>query len=222
MKNYSKYFIFIFLILITFSAKDTIMDNDKIIKEIKSKIPKNWKIITDKDMLIFERNGTVWSLFENQISQPMSFETEEERAERIKKYGTKTKTQVIYRYEDKWSSKQLKDAYTNNDAIYKKISGLMDKYKIRHLYDEMLSAKGDEYFIEGTPAENKRIEEYKTEKQKLESQIINIPQYNTEKYSLFLMEGSGYNDSFHIVYPFEASEEAYMIINLVSQKCERI
>jgi hypothetical protein len=214
MKKYICLLFILFVPHVTM-AKENPMEKDKILKQISLKIPANWKIVVDKDRIIFERNDQVYSLYENMINAPISMETEDERAMRIKKFGTKKKTQIVYEFEPKWNAKRLQNVKVQDHLIYNKINGLIKKYKIEHLYNDMLSSKGKDFFNKGTDEENIRVEKYKKEKQKLHAKIIKLPDFNTEKYSLFFIDGSGYNDINELVYPYEASEEAYRILNLI-------
>ena len=198
-------------------CNDNILNNDTVLLKIKELIPQNWKLLISKNEIIFEREGFVWALFENKINAPVDRETDKEKTARIKKYGKKIKTKLVYKYEERWSIDKIKLVKEHNQKIYKKISILMDKYKIRHLFDNFASSKGGEYFKQGTPDENKRIEEYHKDKLFLENRIVGLPEYNTDKLSLFNHSGSGYNDMYTTVYPFEATMEAFKIINLVSE-----
>ncbi len=214
--------LFLFLINRIIFCEEKILENDKILKKIQGSIMKNWKIIVTTNEIIFERDQDVWELYENQINAPLDTEPEQDKIERIKKNGKKTKTKVRYFYVEKWSEEKIKDVKEKNSSIQNKISTLMDKYNIKHLYDSFGSSKGGEYFYKGTWEEKKRINEYKKEKQLLENQIIKLPDHNTGKYSLFILSGTGYNDMYSIVYPFEATKEAYEIMNIVRENCENI
>jgi hypothetical protein len=210
------FFLLSLLVAINVSANADdakIIQGDKVLKALQASLPPNWSMRVENDKITFERNGEVWVLPENQINAPLSLESEAERINRIKTQGTKIKTKLVYRFEAKWTDGKRKEAEKENSRITTEMGGLMNKYKVAHLYDEMLSAKGDDFFNEGTPAEEKRINEYKKAKVSLEIKLIKFPDADTEKYSLFFSEGTGYSDPYQLVYPFEASNESYDIMN---------
>jgi hypothetical protein len=200
---------------LVFCADLKMIREDAALKKIMDSLPDNWSLRSEDNRIIFERSGETWVLFENQVNAPMSLESDAERSARIKKFGVKTVTRLVYRFEEKWPLQKREQTEKANSAIASEISGLMQKYNITHLYDEMLSAKGDEFFRQGTPEEEKRIAEYKERKAELEKRIAALPAFTTEKYSFFFIEGSGYSDSFHFAYPFTATTEAYAVLDLL-------
>lgn len=197
------------------------MDKDVILTKIKSSFSDKWEMFEKNGQLIIENNDFVWILFENQINAPLNMEKEQEKIERIKKFGKKTRAQFTFSYENKWSKEKIQKTKNENDLIYKNINALAAKYNISHLYNESLSRKGEDFYIPTNQEEEKRIQEYQKEKSKLEGTLQKLPDYHTEKYSLFLISKVGCSDEFHIVYPEKISREMYIIENLISELCEK-
>ncbi len=194
---------------------DPVIKDDGVLKRIMDSLPRNWYLTVGKDEIVFERAGDVWVLETNLINAPDDPSSEQEKIERIKTNGVITKARLVYRYEAPWSDEKRRQADAANAEVGREIAELVEKYRIAHLYDARLSSKGGEFFRQGTPEEEKRIEGYRREKAELEKRIIVKPDGDTSKYSLFFAGGSGYSDEFHLVYPAEASIEAYTIMNLI-------
>ena len=187
---------------------------DSVLKKVQSQLPKNWSMKIQKDELIVECSEPVWVLFENQINAPLDLESQEKRIERIKKYGHETKARLTFRCESKWSDAKIEQTKKDNDLVYKKMDALIDKYNIRHLMDKNLNSKDGDLFIPKNSDDKKRIKDYYAAKNEVEKELKKLPDYNTEKYSLFLIDTIGYNDDFHIVHPPEISAQIYQIQQL--------
>jgi hypothetical protein len=219
--SYIGVILFVFLFFFA-CAEDNMITQDSVLAKIKGLIPENWKMKIVEDNIVFEREGDTWVLFENRINAPLSLDTDESTAIRIKNNGTRTRTIVKYRYKTKWSKAKIVEAVRNNNKIRDRISKLIQSYSIEHLYDKFASSKGGEYFSQGTTEEQKRVASYQEEKAALEKKLVLLPEYETESASLFPVSGNGYEDMNQLVYPREASEEAFTVMKIVSENCKII
>jgi len=230
IKNLKIFTGFLILIIINYLMLGCVMaeeignnevNKDSVLKKIQSSLPANWNMSEKNGELIIERNDFVWVLFENKINAPVSRETEQDRIERIKKFGKKTKAQFVFKYEPKWSDKKIQQIKDENDSIYKQIKELPEKHNITYLYNKDLSRKGGEVYIGTNQEEEKRIEDYKKEKDELEQKIKKLPDCFTSKYSLFLISKVGNEDEFYTVYPQKVSEDMYKIQNSINELCDK-
>jgi hypothetical protein len=221
MKNIFLKYIFLLLFLFlqtnygqenTFSCK-----NDTLLKKFESVLPEGWSIFIKDNQLLIERGDSIWILLENKINAPIDFSKREDKIERIKKYGKKNKSRLIYIFEDRWNKEKIVNVNHGNDAIRHEIAKLPEKFMIVHLFNKNLSRKGEEIYIGTTDDENERINKYYREKIRLEKNIIKLPDYQTEKYSLFFLSEIGSNNEFYTVFPNQASEEMYKIKNLMNE-----
>lgn len=213
------------LFLITSACKSQnesgLIQDDSLLVSLKEKIPQGWTVSIAEDKLIIEKNDSVWVLSENKINAPISILNDEEEIKRIKEFGKKVQSSFVFQLEDKWSEEKCKQVRDKNETIYTQIKVLPEKYEIVYLYDSSLSRKGLDVFIGNTDEERKRIHEYEVERFKIEKGLIKIPDYNSEKYSLFLISKIGIEDEFHTVYPKEASEEMYRIEKILKEVLQK-
>ncbi len=187
------------------------IDKDATLKIIKNSIPKNWDFYQENDKFILERKDTTWILYENRINAPLSNETKQARNARIKKNGVIGKSKIVFRYEQKWDVNKLIKSTTQNDEIYKQMIQLPDKYNIKSLASGSIAGKGNTVYVGNTTEEKDRIAKYDAEMVELWKKVIVVPNYHSEKYSLFLVTKEGWNDDFHWVYPQEASNEVLSV-----------
>lgn len=195
----------------------SIRNSDDLLKKLETITPESWEItITDKKVTI-KRKEPVWVLFENQINARMNMESEKKQIDRIKKHGKKTFSQLVYVIEEKWSDKKTDDVKEKNAAIEKRTIELQKKHGIVHLFDKALSRKGEDFYIAKTGEDKKRIENYKEEKQRLNKELIKLPDFYFDNYSFYLVKKIGGMDAFHIVYPETASVEMMTIEKILKQ-----
>jgi len=196
-----------FLTLQSQKKKTDDIDKDATLKISKKSIPKSWECYQENDKFILERKDTTWILFENRLNAPLTNESKQARNARIKKNGVIGKSRLVFRYETKWDAAKLIKATTHNDEIYKQMLQLPEKYNIKNLASGSEIGKGTIVYVGKTTEEKDRIAKYDSEMAELWKKVIVVPNYHSEKYSLFLITKEGLNDDFHWVYPQEASNE---------------
>jgi hypothetical protein len=221
---------FIFIIIFSFvtlkysfaqSFDTTKIKNDSILKKIFSFIPEEWSVSINDSEFTFERKDSVWILNEDRFNSPKTNETKDEKNERIKQEGKKSKSRLVLKYENRWSYEKILVAKNMNPSIYGEISKLPEKYNITNLYDKSLSSRGNAVYTGVTTNERDQIAKFENEKNKLLSKVVKIPVYNTERYSFFIKSMYGYNDNTHQIYPEEASLQLYQILALFSELTEK-
>ncbi len=190
---------------------------DKVLKQIHESLPEGWQMVIKQDVLEISRGEEITLLYQNSINAPLSLETPQQKAERIKKYGKKVKSILRFRLEPLWDEQKIQTTQEHNRKIHDEINKLPEKLNITHLYNTFLSSKGQVYFNEGTEQENNRVAEYQEQKKKLESKLIALPEYSTEKASLFLMDFNGVSDEYQQVFPESADREGNTVLGLFSR-----
>jgi len=194
-------------------------ETDVILLKIKNRLPKNWNYVRTSSRIHFIRTDSVLVLTENRINAPS--ESAASVASRVMQYGKPGISKVVYRYETKWTKGEIQEAKNKNSATAKLIEQLPDKHNIKHLYNKSLSSRDKKIFTAGNEEEQKRINNYEKENAVLYSQLIEIPAFHSQNYSLFLDVIEGANDDNHVVFPAEASNEVYRIMVLVREFCDK-
>jgi hypothetical protein len=190
------------------------ISEDSVIIKIMHMMPKGWFIYEKENLLVFEKQDTVWVLEEKQKNSPVTAETKDEKNTRIKKFGKAEKSKITYRYEEKWSNDKIKQAMTANDSIYKEIHQLPKKYNIENLRDKIQSSREVNVYVGKTDKEKQAVSLYEKEKTLLDKKVVQIPSFNTKNFSLTFINAIGCNDGLHIVYPDAISQENYQIRTL--------
>lgn len=194
------------------SFKSTL--NDTVLNKIYSFFPKGWTVLEGKNHIIFQRPDSVYILEEYRFGSTHSGETKAERNERIMKEGKKGVSRIILRYENRWNYTKTLTSRNNNIYHTQKIQKLPEKYKITSLYNKELSTKQNPVYIGTTDKEKEAVKKFEKEHAEIMAKITTLPNYNSEKYSFFLVSTEGCNDDNHFVIPDEASLQLYKILSL--------
>jgi hypothetical protein len=223
MKKYVVFFAVLLAInSFLYAQQDSIYINDESLSKVKKLLPVGWKMINTNDTLIIEREDSAYVLSENRINAPESSETRDEINKRIIKYGRLEKPKFIFRFYTRLDSSEMATSKVLSITLQKIIYSLPEKYEIGHLIDKFAMSKGEEVYIGKTSDEKERIENYYKEKNKLFSEIPRLPDFNSEKYSLYLDMIIGMEDQLHLIYPYEVSGEIYKINNILNENLEKI
>ena len=196
-----KILITIFLIHAAFCKSQITKTSDSILANLSEQLNYNWRIEIISDTLKFESREPMFIEFYNSAGAPLDDPAYKKFTdEYLKEHGNKTKAILLFKMENKWTSEKIKEATDANAIIYKEVEGLLSKYKLEKIkhsyrYDE-------ELFWGATKEEKVRIEEYKKEKEELYNKIIELPRYNSEKYSLFIISRT---------WVFEENKAYYML-----------
>jgi hypothetical protein len=188
--------------------------NDSIINKIYSYLPKGWIVTEGKNQLIFQYPDSVISLEGSRFDTTYLKEIKAERIERIKTFGKKGLSRIVLNYETKWSYTKLLTTKNTNSTYSQKLKKLPEKYGITALYNKELSTKQNPLYIGVTDNEKNAVKKYENERKEILAKITTMPNYNTEKYTFFLVSYEGCNDDSHFVIPEEASLQMYKILSL--------
>lgn len=214
MKNYL--LLILFLSFSTIILPNAELEIDPSFAEIKAKLDPSWKVYTKKNLVYLERKEPVFVMPEGRTNIPKpQAESEKEKVNWIKKYGMKMKPTLIYRFERRWTINDTIKSDALKTEIENKIKELPEKYKIVHLLDEQLSKNGKEFYNPKTKKEKQRVKEYFKEKEKLQEQIPNPPDYHLTKFSLFLVSKKGINTNYAEVYPESVTGEFIKVDKLL-------
>lgn len=224
--NSMKAFTFICLICClagqNIQAQDTtdVISNDNILRLIRSVVPPGWIMRADSDLIIVQRIEQVWILEGNRLNAPAG-ETREQRMDRVQSKGQKSTAFISFHYEPIWDPMRIEESMSFNAGIYAKIKALPERHGIVELYNPALSSRTEKVYTPKTPKDEVNIAAYHRERAELLASLIRMPDHNTEKYSLFLIEKQGGDDQFTTVFPEEASIELNTIHMLFRELCGR-
>jgi hypothetical protein len=226
MKKLLVIFLILFVLSVShnfaYAQKDSIIDGDEMLVKTAKLLPAGWTMLGYDEVLVIQREEIVYVLFENRINAPESMETIEEINKRIIKEGKKTRAKYVFSYCPKLNQMEIETIKNQNDSIQRIINSLPVKYNIEYLLDKFASSKGGEYYTGKTDEEKSRIEAYYKEKRNLIDEQKKIPNYNSEKYSLYLNIIIGEGDELHLVNPYEVSAEIYKIREILNENLIKI
>lgn len=179
--------IFILNLFLVFGCQfQQVNSDDTILDKLKSKIGTGWELKLENDTLIIKSHDSLWIDFYNIAGAPINDpEYKKFTDEYLQKNGRKIKACIIFRAEEKWDIEKISEVQNENLKIQEEISNLISKHQLSHL--ERTFRWEEELFWNSTPEEELRIEAYKKEKEELSGKIKELPYYNSQNYSLFVI-----------------------------------
>lgn len=217
--------LFLILFVVTFFAaksqtSDTSFNNksDLILSKIIKSLPKGWNYTAKSGELIIEKKDSVIVAGKALLGFAANKKIPQDT---VLKYGHKSKSRIIYKYTDRWTTEQTMTASSNNTKIYQQIKESPVKYKITNLFDNAKSSRCENVYTGKTDEEKKLVAQYEQEKSILNSKLILTPNYHTDYYSLFLVSTEGATDDMITVYPNDASLQLNDILNLFYELTEK-
>jgi hypothetical protein len=187
-------------------------ENDTILEKLKKSLPKNWILKTENQKLVISCTEKVSVLYENKINAPINTETLQQKEERFKKYGQLINPQFVFIMKKKLSRKEIDGLKSGNNKIFAAILELQKKLK-----DIPVTWKDGNYRPRNKE-EEKLVSEYEKEKRTLESEIIKLPDYQSEKYALYLESELGLETEFISVLSEKSTTEMFRIKNEIFVK----
>jgi hypothetical protein len=187
-------------------------ENDPILEKLKKSLPKNWILKTENQQLVISCTEKVFVLYENKINAPVNTETPQQKEERFKKYGQLINPQFVFVLKKKLTRKEIDHIKSENNKIYSTISELQKKLK-----DIPVTWKDGNY-MPRNKEEEKMVSDYEKERSNLESKIIKLPDYQSEKYAMYLESEVGMETEFVSVLPEKSSAEMFRIKNEIFEK----
>jgi hypothetical protein len=139
----------------------------------------NWNIDEYGDRIVITSKRLFW--FYNAVSLP--FMTEEQLEAYIKENGRQDYYEITLRFVKRWTEAEVKGARKKNGTIYEAIDHLQEKHGLMHLTPNKMNS-----FFPETEEDEKKIEAYEKDRDKLLSQLIDIPTYYSEQHSIFVVD----------------------------------
>lgn len=196
-------------------------EQDENLNLILGKIPDGWSVEWQSDTLIFKRQGDVYSLYENKINAPVSYETDEEFGERVKAHGSKLEAKVIVKLYPRWTLEKFAEANTHNNRIISKVLELQNDYDILRLRKESPHSKAGYFFVPETGDDEDRIRDYQIIRLELERDLIDIPDHHSDHYSFYIISANSVATEFITIHPRSVSGETYIILGLFDKHLEK-
>lgn len=204
-------FFFGFALMFSCLAQEKKIAGDSLLLKLQTELKNDWDLRITNDTLTIESKNYIWIDFYNSAGAPFDDpEYDKYTDEYLQKNGQKTKMIILLDIQDKWDSAKIKKVIAENKKISSAADSLIYKYKLSHLkrthrYDE-------ELIWDATKEEENRFEKYKKEKEAVLEKIKEIPYYNSEKYSLFIIFAS---------WEFSMKSHYYML-PMISPKSEQL
>ncbi len=186
----------IFLLIFLLSLKSyaqtedsIVIANDLILTALQNKLPEGCKIIIEDSLLIITSPDSVYEFSDKRTNSPLIYMKPATRQDSVIKYGTKKQIKIIYKKEHLWSPIKLEETKHFNELIKLKISELPDKMNMSEVPHKMFRNR---YFFKPETAEDSlRVEQYYNAKKGLQQQKKRLPDYHTERYTLFFHSQQG-------------------------------
>lgn len=99
----------------------------------------------------------------------------------VKGSGRQDYYEIHLHFVSKWDEEKTSAAETHNEKIWEEIISLPEKHGVAHL----MQTKTNSYLPE-TEEDEKRVAEYDKEYETLLEQLIRMPDFQSEKYSIFI------------------------------------
>ena len=196
---------------------EEMFQSDKKISLVKEGLPKGWELVFQESSLICQRTKEISTMMVNRINAPATFETPEQKKKRFETLGRKTILRIILRVEPKWSAEKKRETKEINDSLNKKIGELISKFHLEKLFHSSAARKGLENAYSDDPREKQNLQEYRIERSELEKNVVKLPDFDSEKFSLFFDKSDGYDDEFHESFPPESLQEMREVKSLLEK-----
>jgi hypothetical protein len=179
----------IFLVFIaTFSgiAQQEKIAADSLLTQLQSKLKSDWNVTIRNDTLSIESSNYIWIDFYNSAGAPVNDPNYSKYTDiYLQNNGEKTKMKILFEMQDKWDSLKIKRVSDENKKINSASDSLIYKYNLSHV--KRTYRYSEELIWNATKDEEGRFEKYKNEKEQLSGYLKELPLYNSEKYSLFII-----------------------------------
>jgi hypothetical protein len=178
---------------------------DSILEKLEKSLPDGWIMKIEKDTLTILCKEKAYLMYENKINAPINMETAQQKEERFKKYGQLINPQFIFVLDKKLSEIQLNQIKSANNQIETSIGKFYKKLK------DIPVDRKEGSFDPRDGNEKKMVSDFEVKKKDLESKMVKLPDYQTEKYALYLNSETGLETEFISIFPEKFSQEMYKI-----------
>lgn len=202
------YFLFVICLFssIAFSqTKTNLSDNSQLHKILNENISSQWKYEDDGQKFIVQYQKPVWVLSENQINARLDNESQQEKDERIKKYGQKVYFHIYLTYRRRWTQEEIEKTKRQNQRVYDDLTMIAE-----NLHLTKRDFKTGE-FITNTAQETDNLKTFEKEKSARLQYIKKIPDYNIGEVSLYYSEDPYFDGSMWSLSSDSAPEDIFKL-----------
>jgi len=219
-----KYLIIILAILLSNSTKiysqgstDTltksrfpiIFEEDNTLKLLARFIPEIWEMVYSGDTLKFISSSDIFKVDQNIINDTVKISRKHRKTHEKQ---INEKAEIFFKIETVWSPEKTNESFLHNNFINSRIANLKNRVGVSEL-EEKINLNDYETDLSLLDDRNQKIIlRYFEEKRKLESELIQIPDYNTTNYSLFIIK----------IYPNKEIEHLYSPPGVINELKELI
>jgi hypothetical protein len=138
-----------------------------------------WKLIYYGDSIVL-KSDDLYYFYSGVSLPPMS---EEQLKEYAIESGRRDYYELTITFVQKWTREKIEDARKKNDELRIEQRGLQEKHGLGHLTRNKLNS-----FFPEAPEDEPKIKAYEEDYERIQSELIRIPEYNSTKYSLFVTD----------------------------------
>ncbi len=218
------------LLLMQMSFGQKLIQEDSLIRALHATLPPGFEMKMYDELLSIECKDSVWVYWKNHANEgrpEFAYPTEDAQKEIVQTNGRLVDLALSYRLEPKWDDRKRQETLAYNDSIHHENGKLWKKYGLEKFYHRVKHGHGKAFeesrFEPKTKADTLAMEHYMTAHQKLWLLLRPLPDYCTERYSLFNLDdgdfggvlGGTYAED---VYPMQAYKEYHEIAWHISSK----
>jgi hypothetical protein len=199
---------------------DSIIENDKALRNFRDICPKSWNIVLNGDRMIIRAKDSIWFAYYNAAGRSIIDTSERNYSDTnyIKQHGKRILPEASFRFEYLWNQEKMDETTKFNNKLYNKTKDLKVKYHLENLRE--WHKWGESGFFGATPEEEERIKEYEKEKKSLDEQRLKFPMYISDNYSIFMEYKNWQSDLVNMVskiYPEESIKKIDYALELFLQ-----
>jgi hypothetical protein len=173
-----RYFFFFLIMVFVISCVHTTVTllTESEDNKLKTAAGDKWAISSYKDEIVLESKELCW--FYGGVSLPPM--DEKELREYAQKTGRKDHYVITLLFVPRWSAEKMAEARQHNNNIRLQMAGLAKKHGLTHLTPNKMNS-----FFPETEEDKVKIKKYEEDYAQLHDQLIEIPEYYSESYSIF-------------------------------------
>lgn len=179
----------LFSSLVFAQIKTNSLDNSQLHKILNDNLSSPWKYQDDGEKIVIQYQKPVWVLSENKINAPVNDESQQEKDERIKKYGQKVTLHIYLTYEKRWTQEEIEQTKRQNQRVYDDLTMLAE-----NLHLTQRDFKTGEFVVK-TAQEAESLKTFEKEKSTRLQYVKKIPDYHVGGVSLYYSEDPYFDGS---------------------------
>ncbi len=191
-----------------------VFSEDNTLKLIARFLPEQWKVEHRNDSLMFIYPESVYEMTEDLITD--SIKRNKSRMSEVPPMKAET-SMLIFHMEPVWSGDKVNEVNSSNSFIMSQIEKLPERFKIIHLIDTIHSDSFNLDSADISENDKKSIIRYFEEKEKLENDLIVLPDFHSALYSYFLIAFYPEPEKTYRYTPPHAMKELHGILELFNK-----